>query len=380
MGFLFGRKKKKIEEPKQDNIIELQHEVNRTGAKASVKDTCDQILMFDKKIKDAKVEYDAVTSYLADMQKIELLSLEKRNVVEDAARNIINLTKERKKYQNKKKNFSERQYSTMEQYESIIPEIIPKIIEEEKHKALIEEDLKKVETEKKKIEEEQDEIIEKQKALKQIAIVIGVIVLFVFLSLAILTSLLQANFKIPFTLCGIFVFVLALLILYESQRNLLNIQMVEAKRKRAIYLYNKLAVKAVNSRNFLEYSYGKYMVLSGQELQKLYQEFIEMQDEARRYQSNTELLNFYQSQLMDELRKAEVVDTEVWIYQSDAILDKKEMVEVRHRLNVRRQKLRDIVEINQKCKETALEDLKMVADGDETYSTEARRFLTRYEA
>jgi hypothetical protein len=49
-----------------------------------------------------------------------------------------------------------------------------------------------------------------------------------------------------------------------------------------------------------------------------------------------------------ELKKYAIFDAEVWTYQPEALLDSKEMVEVRHRLNVRRQKLRDQMDYNNK--------------------------------
>ena len=44
------------------------------------------------------------------------------------------------------------------------------------------------------------------------------------------------------------------------------------------------------------------------------------------------------------LHRYRLYDTKIWIHQAQAILDKKEMVEVKHELLVRRQKLRSTME------------------------------------
>lgn len=373
MGLFRRRKNKQIEpEPK---VVE---DISPRDLKRTLKEACDQVIICDKKAQDAKVEYDAVTSYLSDMQRIELIPLTERFAIEDSARKIINLTKERKKFQNRTRNISDLQYKTMEQYEVLIPGVIQKLKKEESFKILIEEDIKKVEQEREKIEGEQQDIINKQSTLKTMAIGIGVVIAFVFITFVLLSSLLEFDVKLPFTLFGVMVFLVAVLILNESHKNQYKIRVVDGKRKRALQLYNKLAIKAVNNRSYLEYTFDKYMTQGGEELQRLFEEYLELKDEARRYQSNTELLNFYQNELIGGLSNAGVVDSEIWIYQAEAILDKKEMVEVRHRLNVRRQKLREVIEANAKLKENLLKEVEHILEQNPDISSAGMEFIGKY--
>ena len=55
--------------------------------------------------------------------------------------------------------------------------------------------------------------------------------------------------------------------------------------------------------------------------------------------------------LQQQLDRHEVSDTEVWLVQTYAILDDREMVEIRHDLNQRRQKLREQIRYNTEVKE-----------------------------
>ena len=77
--------------------------------------------------------------------------------------------------------------------------------------------------------------------------------------------------------------------------------------------------------------------------------------------------------------KYQIADPEVWIYQPTAILDSREMVEVRHRLNVRRQKLRERMEINQKQKEEATKEITILIKAYPDSKNDAARILRQYQ-
>ena len=109
------------------------------------------------------------------------------------------------------------------------------------------------------------------------------------------------------------------------------------KLNRVIQLTNKIKIKLVNCTNALEYVYEKYQVESYRELSELWEKYVRTKDEERRYRKSTELLEHYNRTLMDTLFGEEVKDAEIWLYQAEALLDEKEMVEVRHHLNIRRQ-------------------------------------------
>jgi regulator of replication initiation timing len=81
---------------------------------------------------------------------------------------------------------------------------------------------------------------------------------------------------------------------------------------------------------------------------------------------------------MHELKKFNILDAEIWIYQPSAILDNKEMVEVRHRLNVRRQKLRERIEANNEQRDEARRAIKQVMKGYPDCVEEAENLLRRY--
>ena len=58
-------------------------------------------------------------------------------------------------------------------------------------------------------------------------------------------------------------------------------------------------------------------------------------------------------------------DTEVWLVQTYAILDDREMVEIRHDLNQRRQKLREQIKYNTDTKEDYEQHIRKVVEESE---------------
>ena len=61
---------------------------------------------------------------------------------------------------------------------------------------------------------------------------------------------------------------------------------------------------------------------------------------------------------MGILSEYDLNDAHIWIYRADALLDNREMVEVRHELNVRRQKIRENMEYNKEVVEKTNVEIK----------------------
>lgn len=343
-----------------------------------IKDNCELIAESDRQIEDAKIEYQAVTSYLTDMQKIDMVPAEQREDLEDAARNILNLTRERNRFQQKNTRITDRQYRLFERYEMQLPRELPSLKESEDYQAKIEKDMEYLEKEKKLLADELEETISKQGYLRGIAITTSVVVIILFVIFALLGKYSDANLSIPFLLTVLMGMASSLYIFMEARKNTHDIQIIQAKQKRQVMLMNKVKIKSVNNLNFLEYTYNKYMVDNYDEMKALWEEYIILKEEARKYQTNTQMLEFYNNELIKGLERIGVADPDIWIYQPSAIIDSREMVEVRHRLNVRRQKLRERIDSIMKQKEEGLEAIKLSIQASTEYSQEAKRILERY--
>lgn len=368
-------RKKNLNKEDQRYTIRLNSNSDRLGF---IKENCEIIAESYRQIEESKIEYQAVTSYLTDIQKIDMIPKSQRVILEDAARNIINLNKERNHIRNRKYDITDIQYRLFERYEMQIPKELTVIKDAENYQEDIENDIKRLEDEKLSFLDEEDEIINKQSFLKGIAITTSIVITVLFIIFAVLTTTTGSNMTLPFLLTILMGMGSALYIFMEARKNSHDIQMVRIKLNKVIMLTNKVAIKSVNNRNYLDYTYSKYMVDDYEQLKNRWEQYVKLKDENRRFQSNSKLLEFYNDILIKELKKYNVADSEIWIYQPTAILDDREMVEVRHRLNVRRQKLRERIRVNQDQKEEATKAIISLVKAYPESEPEAIRILKNY--
>lgn len=380
MGWLRNLFKKSDYVDNESNNEQVQAETinTYTDRRSYIKENCDIISESRRQIEEAKLEYQAVTSYLTDMQKIDMIPKEQREELEDAAKNIISLSKERDKIRNRKYDITDIQYRLFERYEMQIPKELTSIKEAENYQESIEEDLKRLEQEKKIFLAEEEEIINKQSFLRGIAITTCVVIGILFVVFAALSNSTDSDMTLPFLLTVLMGMATALYIFMEARKNAHDIKLVQIKLNKVITLTNKVAIKSVNNRNFLEYTYSKYMVDNYEQFKIRWEQYINLKEENKKYQSNSQLLEFYNERLLKELERFGIADTEVWIYQPSAILDNREMVEVRHRLNVRRQKLRENIDTYQKKSEEAAKAIRSLIKANPESRDEVIRILKQY--
>ena len=379
MGWLANIFKKSNSNDKETDtgqMIRINTNIDRKGF---IKENCEIITESYRQIEEAKVEYQAVTSYLNDIQKIDMIPKPQREELEEAARNIYNLNKERNKYQRAEYKISDIQYRLFEQDEMGIPKELVSIKNAENYQKTIEEDISHLEYEKQSILDEEDEIINKQSFLRGIGTATFIVVILLFVVFAILSNSTGSNLTLPFLLTVLMGMASALYIFMEARKNTYDINVVKLKLNKVIMLSNKVAIKSVNNRSYLDYVYSKYLVDDYNELKERWEEYIKLKDENKKYQNNTQLLEFYNDILIKELKKYHIADAEVWIYQPIALIDNQEMVEVRHRLNVRRQKLRERMEVNQKQKEEASQEITSLIRAYPDSKDDALRILKQYQ-
>lgn len=396
---LFGFKKKKQIEKKQSNQSfeeqmqalvqeeELGTEIEKkeTAFQSKedriifLKENCEQILEASRQIDEAKGEYQIVTDYLTDIQKIERADLEEKQIIEDAARRIITLTRERSNYQKSEIKITDAQFRNIQKYESEVLTSMKQMCENEDYNKSVKNDMRCLQKEKKILRKQKREIIEKQKYLKGISIIVCILVASLFLLFMMISYAFEKEMEIPYIMTIIMAAVSAGYIVYESRKNHYEIVVAERKMSRAIGLLNKVKIKYVNTTNALDYAYEKFSVTSGAEFQYRWEQYLKAKEASKRYQKNTELLNQYSEVLMEVLEELDVTDTEIWVYQAIAILDPKEMVEIRHRLNTRRQKLRERIDYNTQLKEMGIEEIEKLIQQKPEYRTEVIEILKAFD-
>lgn len=343
-----------------------------------ITDNCEQVLESSRQMEELKVEYQAVTSYLTDIQKIDQIPVEDRELLNDAARKIITFTRERSKYQNSSVRIADSQFVNIRKYEEIIPSELTKIKEYEAYQEIVNKDISHLEREKNALYDKREELEDKQLYLKKISTTISILVITLFIVLYLLQNAFKADMQIPFILTIVMALGCILYVLYQSSVNRKESRITELKINKVIHLLNKVKIKYINNLNALDYNYQKYMVKSYEEFHYLWESYLKAKEEEKRYRQNSEMLEQYNRQLIQELKLYEVADPEIWVFQSVAIIDSKEMVEVRHRLNGRRQKLRERIDYTNKIKERSIEEIQKILDKNPEQKEEIIKLLERF--
>ncbi len=339
---------------------------------------CEIIAAADKQILESRKEYEVVTGYLSDIQKIDSVRAEERAEINEAANKIINLNKERLAMQHTPSKITVAQRYAIEQDEEGVEKEIEKLKENEAYKALVEKDLKILEKERDELDDNIVECISKtdfnRKLLTFATVFIGIALVLLIVARVVKEVDVTAVFAVIVVfggLCAAYFFLV-------HRKTVLAMKNSEAKMERAISLLNKTKIKYVNVTNVLDYNYEKYHVNDSKELMFNLKEYNRIVEEERRFQKAEQLIDFYDKDLRSRLKACGVNDVGIWIYQCEALVDAGEMVEVRHRLNVRRQKLRKTIDFNMQQRKSAVLALQSFAVKYRQYEIEVKMVMERY--
>jgi len=365
----------------QDNLEEVDT-AGFTGSEVGsfVKSQCDIMEEASRYIENAKVEYDSVTDYYEDIQRIENAPENIKLKLMYAADRVDNLSVDRRIFKSPENKLSNKVYHMMESYEEDFPEALVKLRHDEEDYNTVLKNVRMIKGERSMYRIEANDLVKKQLRIKKysvlmLALLVGVFVIFLLISAAspddehigmfITVVILALTLSL-----GLFAY------LKSTER---KVYVTEVKLNKATALLNKYKIKYVNAVNVLEYEYSKYAVKSAFELEQKFQAYVEMKDEQRKILEITSNLNEAEAELTDILRQLGVIDTHIWIGQVKAILNPKEMVEVRHNLSIRRQKLREQIEYNESRIEDARNNIKNVTKKNKVHAKEAMQVLEIYE-
>ncbi len=154
---------------------------------------------------------------------------------------------------------------------------------------------------------------------------------------------------------------------------------MEKARVRLVQLQNKVKIRYVNNTNLLNYLYMKYSVENAAKLKKLWEEYQSEKEERKQFAEAEAKIDYYREKLLYSLSRYRVKSPERWFRQPQALLDHKEMVEIRHELNTRRQALREQMEYNRQLAAQAGDEIRAVAAEYPMYAQEISRMVDEAE-
>lgn len=348
-------------------------------SKRLVKDCCEAIREIEHQRDAARGEYDKVSSRLEDIQYIDQIAGEERENLVSVCKRIMNLTKERNRYKNRNLTITDAQVRQFDPYEEVLAEEVKKMYDGEMYQSAIEGDIEKLEEEKRKLHKQQKQIVENQRALKKMAKVLIALIVSLFVLFVVIYYALDTDMTYPYLGTILLAAISATVIFVESNRNRVNVTMTGRKINKAIGLLNRVKIKYINNRSLLDYNCEKFHVDNAADFEKKWIEYCRAKEYERKFQENTKQLQFAESQLIDLLTGRLVSEPDIWVSQTLAIVDSREMVEIRHALNVRRGKLRERISYNESARTAMLEKIDRIMEQTPQASREIVAIVQSYQ-
>ncbi len=347
MLFSRWRKPKKSKEEIEEEIYTKYATIeDPSSVRHMVIELCEQMIDVSREMEDAKSEYQLVTAYLNDVQTIEDLSNSERKPIVEIAKNIYKNNNIRNEFLNTKQRLSDVQFSQMQEEEAEIPNAVKRLKSNETYLDAITKDLHYLEGEKLEWAMFRQDLQKEQRLLRRLTYVVLALFATIVVLLLSLSLLLEMETQFFMILIAFLATVFGAYVLLKYQNNAKEIKRCEVNQNRAITLENHVKIKFVNIKNAVDYACEKYHVKNSYELTYVYEQYQEMVKEQEKFRRTNDELEHYSEQLVRMLEAYRLYDARVWINYTNALIEPKEMVELKHNLIARRQKLRNRIEYN----------------------------------
>lgn len=321
-----------------------------------------------RQLSELKEEYGRIGSVLNDVTKIERIEEKDRIELLEAAAEIEEINKERKKFQSTESKISEKQYQKMEEYGESIRSMMAQLDEDEKYAHVLEQDMRHLEAEKTSIRYEKDELQSKKviakKAVEWSVVLLGISILFYLVCMVVLKEDYENFLYIMLGVVG--VLLTGTFLVYQGAVQ--ELRMADRKLNKAILLLNRVKARYVMTVNSIQYQYAKYEVSSAYELNYIWGLYLEEKKNREKYRASSDRLHKAEMGVIGILTEYMVEQPRFWIGYAKALLDAREMVEVRHDLNGRRKMLRESMEGNRTFLEAAETEKKKLAQMNPEYA------------
>jgi hypothetical protein len=324
-------------------------------------------------------EYNLVTTYLTDMEVIEAQPEDIQAKLKVYAQKITEIETDKEKFEKKRKIMTDADYAKMERLEQYMPDGYSRLKEAEDYQIMVKKDLGRLDGERHAYYYRKNELINSQRNMKVVTAICVASMLLLIILLTIMSVVWNLEVVIGYAI-AIVIAASSLAIVYvkfhESQRELVK---VEKAINKLVLLQNTVKIKYVNNTNLLEYLYVKYDVESSNELKRLWDKYIEENNQREKEKQIQLDMDFNQASLVKLLRSLKVSEPNIWVRQAYAIMDSKEMVEIRHNLILRRQKLRKQMEYNAKMAQQAQDEVKDIVNNYPQYAKNILNLVSDYE-
>ena len=387
---LFGKIKNRFQRKNQEEFDEIQwedgevdHQVdyeNKEQREDYVKNCLEKMADATKELENLTYEYEMVTSYLKDMEEIEALPPEESEQLKECARRVAELQDSKADFMERPRRISDEQYQLMERIADEVEEGFEKLTEAEEYQALIKQDLGRLEGEKHAYLYRKNEVMSIIADTRGMAIICVVALGLCILLLLFLQFFLDMDTKAGYLLTALTAAVVITVIYVKHLDARQELRRVENGINKIILLQNKVKIRYVNNTNLLDYLQLKYGVGSAKELMELWNNYRAERAERENLRKAERDLDHNERELLQMLKCYQIKDPAIWLHQTEAILDRKEMVEIRHNLIVRRQSLRRRMDYNKEVVAGgSQQEIKALVEKYPQYAKEVMKYVEEYE-
>lgn len=353
---------------------------NRKQREEYVRGCLEQIAEASREVENLQHEYQVVTSHLKDIEEIEALPENESRLLMECAKRIDTLERQQSGYKERKNRMTDEKFYQMECMEEEVQEAYEKLEKAEEYQNLIKRDLRRLDSERQAYGFRKIELRHLMKDTRSMTIVCATAVIFCLLLLLILQYAFSFDVKIGYLAAGGIGALAITAIFLKYNDAVRELSQVESGISRLIRLQNTVKIRYVNNTHLLDYLYMKYNVKSAQELGRDYKQYLEEKDERHNYKRAEIELDSTQQELLHILRWYQVKDPMIWLYQTQALLDKKEMIEIRHNLIIRRQSLRRRMDYNKEViAGKAKAEVKDLVENYPKYAKEILGIVAEYD-
>lgn len=353
---------------------------NRKQREEYVRGCLEQIAEASREVENLQHEYQVVTSHLKDIEEIEALPENESRLLMECAKRIDTLERQQSGYKERKNRMTDEKFYQMECMEEKVQEAYEKLEKAEEYQNLIKRDLRRLDSERQAYGFRKIELRHLMKDTRSMTIVCATAVIFCLLLLLVLQYAFSFDVKIGYLAAGGIGALAITAIFLKYNDAVRELSQVESGIGRLIRLQNTVKIRYVNNTHLLDYLYMKYNVKSAQELGRDYKQYLEEKDERHNYKRAEIELDSTQQELLHILRRYQVKDPMIWLYQTQALLDKKEMIEIRHNLIIRRQSLRRRMDYNKEViAGKAKAEVKDLVENYPKYAKEILGIVAEYD-
>ena len=362
---------------------EVSHQIdyhNKEQRSDYVKNCLERMADATRELENLTFEYDMVTSYLKDMEEIEALPPEESEQLKECAKRVSLLQDSKADFMERPRRISDEKYQQIERIADEVEEGYQKLTETEEYQDLIRQDLNRLEGEKHAYLYRKNEVMHIISDTRGMAFIcvaaLGLCILLLLLLQFFLEMDTQAVYLVTAAAAAI-----AITVIYVKHVDARKeLHRVETGINKIILLQNKVKIRYVNNTNLLDYLYLKYGVSSAQELIELWENYKIEKEEREKFRRAELDLDYNEQELLQILKRYQIKDPAVWLHQTEAILDHKEMVEIRHNLIIRRQSLRRRMDYNKEVVAGGSQkEIKALVEKYPQYAKEIMASVEEYE-